>query len=136
MNTVSSPFYLANLSAVSESSAVTSSTAASTTGDAPLEPPASSPFAGFMPLVILLALLYFIMIRPAQRKEKQRRKEISELRSGARILFAGGIIGTIQEVKSATFLVKVYDGSTLEIARGAVIRTLKDDETPGEVESR
>jgi preprotein translocase subunit YajC len=76
------------------------------------------------------------MIRPAQRKEKERKKEISELRAGTKVLFAGGLIGTIVEVKDATFRVEVADGVVLEIARGAVQRSLQANESPAEPDAR
>lgn len=82
------------------------------------------------PMVIMLlmfAILYFVMIRPQQRKEKERRAQIEALRAGVRVLFCGGMIGTIEEVKKeGTFLVRVADGVVVEIARGAVERPLPD----------
>lgn len=102
--------------------------------------PPASPLGGglgqMLPLILIFAILYFIMIRPAQRKEKDRKKEISEMRAGTKVLFSGGIIGTITEVKDATFLVKVADGVTLEIARGAVQRILTGDAVPADVDAR
>ena len=82
----------------------------------------------FLPFILIIAIFYFMMIRPQQRKEKERKKEIEALRAGARILFAGGLIGTIVEAKESTFRVEISDGVVVEIARGAVIRTLKEGE--------
>lgn len=94
--------------------------------------PAAQPGPGglgmFLPFIIIIAIFYFMMIKPQQRKEKERKKEIEALRSGARILFGGGLIGTIVETKESTFLVEIASGVVVEIARGAVIRTLKDGE--------
>jgi preprotein translocase subunit YajC len=83
-----------------------------------------------LPMVLVFGIFYFMMIRPQQRKEKERQKLISELRAGQRILFAGGLIGTVAEVKDATFLVEVSPKVTIEIARGAVSRVLNSDEKP------
>ncbi len=91
---------------------------------------------GLLPFVLIIAIFYFMMIRPQQRKEKERKKQIEELRAGARILFAGGIIGTITEAREATFLVEVADGVVIEIARGAVIRPLREGETASVDEAR
>ena len=96
-------------------------------GTAPA-PGASGGLGMFLPFVIIIAIFYFMMIRPQQRKEKERKKEIEALRAGARILFAGGLIGTIVEAKESTFRVEISDGVVVEIARGAVIRTLKEGE--------
>ena len=82
----------------------------------------------FWPMLIIFAIFYFMMIRPQQRKEKERKKQIEELRAGARILFAGGLIGTIRESRETTFRVEIAPGVEVEIAPGAVIRPLKDGE--------
>ena len=91
-------------------------------------PPQPGLFGSPMVLMLLMfAILYFVMIRPQQRKEKERRAQIDALRAGVRVLFCGGMIGTIEEVKKeGTFLVRVADGVVVEIARGAVERPLPD----------
>lgn len=83
-----------------------------------------------VPMLIIFAIFYFLMVRPQQRKEKERQKTIETLRAGTRILFAGGLIGTISEVKPNTFVVEIDSGVKIEIVRNAVIRPLAADETP------
>ena len=73
-----------------------------------------------IPMLLILAIFYFMMIRPQQRKEKERRKMIEELRAGAKIVFAGGLMGTIQEATEKTFKVEIAPGTTIEIARSCV----------------
>jgi preprotein translocase subunit YajC len=85
-------------------------------------------------MVIIFALFYFMMIRPQMKKEKERKKLIENVKSGDRVLFCGGMIGFIANVKEATFVVKIAEGVKIEIARGAVLRVLEKDETPGELE--
>ena len=82
----------------------------------------------FLPLVGLVVLFYFLMIRPQQRKEKERLRMIAELRAGQRVIFAGGLIGTIVEARQATFVVEIAPKVSVEVARGAVSRVLKDGE--------
>lgn len=72
-------------------------------------------------IILLFAIFYFMMIRPQQRKEKERQKMISELRAGRKVSFAGGLIGTIKEAKEQTFVIEICPGSTVEVARGAVM---------------
>lgn len=76
-------------------------------------------WTGFMMPLLLIAIFYFMFIRPQQRKEKERRKMIDELRAGARIIFAGGIIGTIVEANEKTFVVETVEGR-MEILRACV----------------
>ena len=81
-------------------------------------------------MVLMIGLFYFMMIRPQQRKEKERAKTIAELRAGERILFAGGLIGTVTEVRDHTFLVEIAPKVNIEIVRGALTRTLAKGEAP------
>jgi len=80
------------------------------------------------PMVLVFGIFYFMMIRPQQRKEKERVAMIAELRAGQRVIFAGGLIGTIAESKPHTFLIEIANGVRIEVARGAVSRVLKDGE--------
>lgn len=77
-------------------------------------------------LVLMFAIFYFLLIRPQQRREKERKQQIAELRAGVRVLFCGGMIGVIKEVREATFMVEIAAGTVVEIARGAVERPLSD----------
>ena len=85
--------------------------------------PVAQPSGGmgmFIPMLLILGIFYFMMIRPQQRKEKERRKMIDELRAGAKIVFAGGLMGTIQEATEKTFKVEIAPGTTIEIDRACV----------------
>ncbi|MBO4448585.1 MAG: preprotein translocase subunit YajC [Kiritimatiellae bacterium] len=73
-----------------------------------------------MPMLLILAIFYFMMIRPQQRKEKERRKMIEELRAGAKIVFAGGLMGVIAEATEKTFVVELAGGVKMEILRSCV----------------
>jgi preprotein translocase subunit YajC len=79
-------------------------------------------------MVLVFAIFYFMMIRPQQRKEKERQKLIAELRAGQRVLFAGGLVGTVVESRPYTFMIEIANGVRIEVARGAVSRVLKDGE--------
>ena len=96
---------------------------------APAGAPTSSGLGGMLiPMILIFGIFYFMLIRPQQRKEKERRKMISELKSGARVMFSGGIIGVISNVKETTFMIKIADGVKVEVARGAVSRVLEKGE--------
>ena len=97
---------------------------------APATAPAQQSGIGGMmvPMLLILAIFYFMMIRPQQRKEKERRKMIEELRAGAKIVFAGGLMGTIQEATEKTFKVEICPGTTVEIARSCVSGVVPPEE--------
>lgn len=91
-----------------------------------------SPLEMFVPMLIIFGIFYFMMIRPQQRKEKERRKMIEEIKKGDRILFGGGILGTVTNTKDQVFVVKVADNVKLEVLRAAVTRVLEKGEKPTE----
>ena len=88
-------------------------------GAAPAAPQQGG-FGMLVPMLLILAIFYFMMIRPQQRKEKERRKMIDELRAGAKIVFAGGLMGTIERATEKTFFVEIAPGTVIEIARSSV----------------
>lgn len=93
-----------------------------------MAPPAegSSGLGQMLPMMIIIfAIFYFMLIRPQQRKEKERKKMIEEIKSGTRVVFSGGILGTVTNVKESAFIIKVADGVKLEVSRGAVSRVLE-----------
>lgn len=103
--------------------AATTTAAATTTQPAdaaPKAPRQQNGFGMFVPMLIIFALFYLMMIRPQQRKEKERRKMINELRAGAKIMFAGGLMGTITEAREKTFMVEIANGVRIEISRACV----------------
>ena len=84
------------------------------------QPQQQSGFGMLVPMLLILAIFYFMMIRPQQRKEKERRKMIEELRAGAKIVFAGGLMGTIVNATEKTFTVAIASGVEIEISRSCV----------------
>jgi len=80
-------------------------------------------------LVLMMAVFYFILIRPQQRREKERRALIAAIKTGDRVVFCGGMIGTVSNVKDKVFTVKIADNVKIEVARYAIAQVLqKDDE--------
>ena len=97
--------------------------------DAPPQNPAGG-MMQFLPIILIFAIFYFLLIRPQQRKEKERKEQITALRAGARILFCGGMLGTISEVRESTFLVEIAKGVVVEVAKGGVERPLPEKTEP------
>lgn len=92
--------------------------------------------AMMVPMIIIFGIFYFMLIRPQQRKEKERQKMIDEVKSGERVMFCGGMIGTVTNVKDGIFVIKVAENVKVEVARGAVNRVLEKDEKPEAGESK
>ena len=102
---------------MNESNATTTQPADAGAAQAPAQQ--GGGFGMFVPMLLIFAIFYFMMIRPQQRKEKERRKMIEQLRAGAKVVFAQGLIGTIVEANERTFLIRTADGE-VEVLRGAV----------------
>jgi preprotein translocase subunit YajC len=85
-----------------------------------------------IPMVLLFGVFYFMIIRPQQRKEKERKALIENLKTGERVMFSGGILGTIANVKEHTFIIKIADNVKIEVARAAVTKILEKGEKPTE----
>ncbi|MBP1589919.1 MAG: preprotein translocase subunit YajC [Kiritimatiellae bacterium] len=91
---------------------------------------AGSSIGMFVYLGLLILLFYFMLIRPQRRREKERRALLDAVKTGDRILFAGGFIGTVANVKDKTLVVKIADNVKVEIARAAVAQILTKDADP------
>jgi preprotein translocase subunit YajC len=75
----------------------------------------------FLPLIAIVVVFYFFMIRPQMKKAKEQKKYIESLKKGDKVLILGGIYGKIAEVREdATFIVEVEDGTKMKINKNAV----------------
>ncbi|MFA5042682.1 MAG: preprotein translocase subunit YajC [Kiritimatiellia bacterium] len=88
----------------------------------------SSPVMMIGWLAIMVGLFYFMMIRPQQRKEKERRALIAGVKSGDRVVFGGGLIGTVSNIRENVLVVKVAENTKLEVLRASVTRVIQKDE--------
>ncbi len=78
-------------------------------------------FGTFLPLILIFAVFYFLLIRPQQRKVKQHKEMLSNLKRGDKIITSGGIIGIINKVSDNRELsVEVSDNIEIKIAPGMV----------------
>ena len=88
-------------------------------------------FGTFLPLILIFAVFYFLLIRPQQRKVKQHKEMLSNLKRGDKIITSGGIIGTITKVSDNRELnVEVSDNVEIKIAPGMVADLYILTETP------
>ncbi|TAD87652.1 MAG: preprotein translocase subunit YajC [Alphaproteobacteria bacterium] len=87
----------------------------------------------FLPLILIFVVFYFLLIRPQQKKMKQHREMVGALKRGDRVVFAGGLIGTIAKVTSDTELViEVAEGVRVKAQRMTVAEVLAKTEPRGD----
>ncbi len=75
---------------------------------------------GFLPIILIFVVLYFLMILPQQRKQKKHQQMLTALKRGDRVVLGSGIHGIISNVKDDTFLVKIAEGTEIEVDKAAV----------------
>jgi preprotein translocase subunit YajC len=74
----------------------------------------------FLPIFLIFAVFYFLLIVPQRKRQKELQETISNLKAGDRIVTTGGIIGTITAVRETSLLLRSADKSIIEVARSAV----------------
>ena len=75
----------------------------------------------FLPLILIFGVFYILLIRPQQKKVKQHREMINNLKRGDKIITTGGIIGEINKVKdSKELLIEISDNVEIKVAPGMV----------------
>ncbi len=100
------------------------------------QPGQSSPGFTIGWMVFMVAIFYFVMIRPQRRREKERRALIGAVKSGDRILLTSGIIGEISNVKDKTLIVCIAEKTKIEVLKSAVSQVLDEKgELPSDIKA-
>ena len=80
--------------------------------------------AGFLPLIVMFVALYFIMIRPQMKRQKEHKAMIDALAKGDEVVVAGGVIGKVAKLGESILHVEVSNGVELQVQRSAVVQVL------------
>ena len=76
--------------------------------------------AQLLPIFLIIAVFYVLLIRPQQKRQRQLQETIASLKIGDRVVTTGGVIGVITTVRDTSFIIRSADKSILEIARSAI----------------
>jgi len=87
-------------------------------------------FSAFVPLILMFAIFYFLLIRPQQKKQNEHRQMIESLKKGDRIVTAGGIHGRITGVDENILTVEIADKVRVKLNRGNVAQLLRASGAP------
>ncbi|HXV27853.1 MAG TPA: preprotein translocase subunit YajC [bacterium] len=81
-----------------------------------------NPLLSFLPLILMIGVFYFLLIRPQQKKQRELQKMVEGLKKGDRVITAGGIIGTVTSLQNDYLVLKVgeNDATKIEILKSAV----------------
>ncbi len=78
----------------------------------------------FLPILLLFVVLYFLMIRPQQKKQKEQRDMLSALAEGDEVLTAGGIVGKVVKVAENFITLEISEGTTILIQKTSIVALL------------
>ncbi len=83
----------------------------------------------FVPLILIFAIMYFLMIRPQQKKMKEHRAMVDSLRKGDQIVTAGGLIGKVVKVKEGGIVeVDLAEGVRVKVRQGTIADVINKTE--------
>ena len=86
-----------------------------------------SSLMGMLPLVLMFVVLYFVMIRPQMRKQKEHRTMIEALSKGDEVVTAGGLLGKVTKLGDSYLNIEVASGIEALVQRSAVVKVLPKD---------
>jgi preprotein translocase subunit YajC len=81
---------------------------------------AAGGFGGLIPIILMFVIFYFLLIRPQQKRNKEHKEMISNLKKGDRIITNGGIYGRVTGLDETTLTVEIADRVRVKVVRGNV----------------
>ena len=86
-----------------------------------------SPLGAMWPILLMFAAMYFLIFAPQRKKQKEHKKMLDELGTGTEVVTSGGIYGTITNVKDDRFVMRIAEGTKIEIAKSSIANVIKKD---------
>jgi len=83
-----------------------------------------SSLTGMLPLVLMFVVLYFVMIRPQMRKQKEHRTMIEALAKGDEVATAGGLLGKVTQMGESYLTLEISPGVQVQLQRSAIVQVL------------
>ncbi|PTM58326.1 preprotein translocase subunit YajC [Desmospora activa] len=88
--------------------------------------------ASFLPLILIFAVFYFLLLRPQQKRQKERNTMLSSLKKGDKVITIGGLHGTIMDLNDERISLKVNENTRLTFERSSVNAVVNEDESTSE----
>ena len=83
---------------------------------------------GFLPIILIFAIFYFLLFMPMQRQRKQQQKMLADLQNGVTVVTSGGLVGTIVSIDDDTLVLRVKpDNIKIQVARSSVSSLLSGE---------
>ena len=81
---------------------------------------------GFIPIILVFAIFFFLVIRPQQKRSKEHRKLVETIKKGDEVLTDGGILGTIQKVGEGVVTLEIAPKVSIRIHRSRIAEMVKE----------
>ncbi|MFV0378308.1 MAG: preprotein translocase subunit YajC [Mangrovibacterium sp.] len=86
----------------------------------------ANPLMTFLPMILVIVVFYFFMIRPQVKRQKELKKFRESLEKGDKVVTTGGIYGKVAEIKDNYVLLQVDDNVKLRVDKSAVVKDMSD----------
>jgi preprotein translocase subunit YajC len=80
-----------------------------------------SPFTSLLPILMIMAIFFFLVILPMRKRQSKVQAFLSELKTGDKVITSGGIYGTITRVEDATLQLQIADKVRIDVSRNAIV---------------
>lgn len=91
---------------------------------APADPNAGFDWGGMVPLVLIVVVFYFFMIRPQMKKQKEAKKFVESLKAGDEVVTNGGIYGTITTVEETTVILEIAKNVKIKVDKNVILKDM------------
>ena len=86
----------------------------------------SNPFVAFLPMILIIVVFYFFMIRPQMKRQKELSAFRNTLEKGDKVVTTGGIYGKVIEIKDNTVLLQVDENVKIRVDKAAIVKDMTD----------
>lgn len=83
---------------------------------------------GFLPLILIFVIFYFLLIRPQQKRAKEHKTMLESLKKGDKVIISGGEYGVVEEVKTNTVIVKIAENVRVKYGKAFVTAVRESEE--------
>ncbi|MGH2574718.1 MAG: preprotein translocase subunit YajC [Ignavibacteria bacterium] len=80
--------------------------------------------SSLLPFILIILVFYFLILRPQQKRQKNRQKLLDSVKKGDKIISAGGIHGTVEGIDDKTVLVKISENTKVKMERSSITTIL------------
>jgi preprotein translocase subunit YajC len=87
-------------------------------------------FTSMLPLVLIFVIFYFLLIRPQQKKAKEHKQMLENLKAGDKVITSGGIYAVVEKVSTNTIILKIAENVKVKFGKGyiAAVRQTADED--------